>query len=226
MRIDGDAGAGELADQLVDVGLGADVDASGRLVEDQHRRLDVEPLGEHHLLLVAARQVADRRRSATGVRMPQALAVDLGGPPLGRAVDEPPSGHEAAQAGQRDVGGDRLRQRQAEPAAVLRDVGDAVGHRLAWRGDLHLARRRAGSTPSSAGCTPNIASATSVRPDPTSPAKPSTSPSRTSNETSSKAPWRPRPSTLQGDVARLVRHPPEEVGELAPDHVADQRRPR
>ena len=58
---DGDAGAGELADELMDIGLGADVDASRRLVEDQDRWLDVEPLGEHHLLLVAAGQVGDGR---------------------------------------------------------------------------------------------------------------------------------------------------------------------
>ena len=42
----------------VDVGLGADVDAAGRLVHDQDARLARQPFGEQHLLLVAARQVA------------------------------------------------------------------------------------------------------------------------------------------------------------------------
>ena len=46
------------ADQRVHLGLGADVDAARRVVEQQHRRLRVEPLGEHDLLLVAARQRA------------------------------------------------------------------------------------------------------------------------------------------------------------------------
>ena len=32
---DGDAVAGEVVDQLVDIGLGADVDPAGRLVEDR-----------------------------------------------------------------------------------------------------------------------------------------------------------------------------------------------
>jgi hypothetical protein len=38
----------------VHLGLGADVDAAGRIVEQDHRGLGVQPLGEHHLLLVAA----------------------------------------------------------------------------------------------------------------------------------------------------------------------------
>ena len=47
-------------DQRVDLGLGADVDAPRRLVEDQHLGLGGEPAGEHDLLLVAARELADR----------------------------------------------------------------------------------------------------------------------------------------------------------------------
>ena len=51
---DGDARAGELAHQAVDLGLGADVDAARRLVEDEELRIVGEPLAEHDLLLVAA----------------------------------------------------------------------------------------------------------------------------------------------------------------------------
>ena len=61
MRIIADAVGGEVADELVDVGLGADVDATSRLVEDEHRRAEVEPLGQHHLLLVSTGQVAHGR---------------------------------------------------------------------------------------------------------------------------------------------------------------------
>ena len=50
----------ELSDELVDVRLRADVDAACGLVEYEDRRLDVEPLGQHHLLLVATGEVADR----------------------------------------------------------------------------------------------------------------------------------------------------------------------
>ena len=74
----------ELADQVVDAGLGADVDAARRLVEDQDLRLRLQPLGEHDLLLVAAReeahlllgaaraQLGDRRRAREIVIRPSA----------------------------------------------------------------------------------------------------------------------------------------------------------
>ena len=56
-RAHDDRGAGGrgLVDEAVDVGLGADVDALGRLVEHEHARLDTQPPGHHDLLGVAAR---------------------------------------------------------------------------------------------------------------------------------------------------------------------------
>ena len=56
---DPEAGRGQLRDDPVDLDLGPDVDAAGRLVEDQQPRLRGQPLGEDDLLLVAARQCAD-----------------------------------------------------------------------------------------------------------------------------------------------------------------------
>ena len=47
-------------------GLGADVDAAGRLVEEQHPRRDGQPLGQDDLLLVAAGQEADLLLEARG----------------------------------------------------------------------------------------------------------------------------------------------------------------
>ena len=44
----------------LDLGLGADVDAAGRLVEDEQLRLGGQPAGEQHLLLVAAAEGRDR----------------------------------------------------------------------------------------------------------------------------------------------------------------------
>ena len=40
-------------------GLGADVDALGGFIEHQHPRRRHQPFGQHHLLLVAARQLFD-----------------------------------------------------------------------------------------------------------------------------------------------------------------------
>src|SRR6201994_2783635 len=42
----------------MDLGLGADVDAARRLVEDPELRIVGEPLAEHNLLLIAAGQPA------------------------------------------------------------------------------------------------------------------------------------------------------------------------
>ena len=64
---DADPLGGELVDHCVDLRLGADVDAARRLIEDQHRRVGVEPFAQHHLLLVAAGKLGhghvDRRRA-------------------------------------------------------------------------------------------------------------------------------------------------------------------
>ena len=54
---DGHALGGQLVDELVDLDLGAHVDAARRLVEDEHLGLGGQPLGEHHLLLGAAGEV-------------------------------------------------------------------------------------------------------------------------------------------------------------------------
>ena len=61
---------GQLAHQLVDLALGADVDAARRLVEDHQLRPHRQPLGQHHLLLVAARQRARLGVSTDGALMP------------------------------------------------------------------------------------------------------------------------------------------------------------
>ena len=52
-------GIRELVDDLVDLVLRSDVDASCGLVEDEHLRLGEHPLGQDNLLLVAAGQLAD-----------------------------------------------------------------------------------------------------------------------------------------------------------------------
>src|ERR1700733_7368896 len=49
-------------EQTIDFGLGPDVDAGGRILEDVNLRLEVQPAPDHHLLLVAARQELDWQR--------------------------------------------------------------------------------------------------------------------------------------------------------------------
>ena len=63
----------DLVDDVADLGLGADVDADGRLVHDEHLRHGLQPFGEQHLLLVAAgkltaRVSADQAREHAGGR--------------------------------------------------------------------------------------------------------------------------------------------------------------
>jgi hypothetical protein len=60
---------GQCRHDLVHLGLGTDVDAACRLVENEDLRLAEQPFGEHHLLLIAAAQridvlVATRRLDA------------------------------------------------------------------------------------------------------------------------------------------------------------------
>src|SRR5262249_3543338 len=47
---------GKLLDQRLDLGLRADIDAAGRLVEDQEFRVSTKPTRKQNLLLVAARE--------------------------------------------------------------------------------------------------------------------------------------------------------------------------
>ena len=182
-------------------------------------------LREHRLLLVAARELLDRRverrradrRAARGTRSAVARSAD--------ASSRPQPRHVVAQRRQRDVRRDRLRQREPELPAVLGEVGDAVraaparGERIDER-----ACRRSSIAPASAGAMPNSASATSVRPAPTRPAKPSTSPRA---QLEARRPRRRR-SRAEPVDAQARRRPAaagvrdEEVRHLAPDHVADR----
>ncbi len=56
----GGAALREVVDDAVDLGFRADVDAAGRLVEDQHHRARLQQARQQALLLVAARQRAHR----------------------------------------------------------------------------------------------------------------------------------------------------------------------
>ena len=83
------AGLGELADEAVDLLLGADVDPARRVVEEEGAHAAVEPPRDRHFLLVATRQ-APHLRLGSGVDLEavDGAAHDL---PLAAHVDRPPS---------------------------------------------------------------------------------------------------------------------------------------
>ena len=83
------ARCGESADQGVDLGLGTDVDSTGGLIDDQQVRCHVQPFRQHHLLLIAARQIA---HGNVGVRRAnvQLFLVIPSSCNLGPGVDQPP----------------------------------------------------------------------------------------------------------------------------------------
>src|SRR6185436_16605491 len=115
---------GELAQQDVDLLLGAHVDAARRLVEDEHVAVLREPLGDDDLLLVAAREVAHELRGRWGLdaELPHVL-------PAGRldaaAPDESEGADVVAERGEHDVLAHAALEEDAELLAVLGEVSDA-----------------------------------------------------------------------------------------------------
>ena len=126
----------ELAVHLLD---GPDVDAAGRLADQQHGRLLRESAGEDELLRVAAGQPPGRtldRCSADAERLdqPPGMARDRGtvedaGPAEGRPVE----------ALQHEIVGDREVAKERPAVAVGCDVAEPGGEALARRRDRHVA---------------------------------------------------------------------------------------
>src|SRR6185369_398885 len=106
----GRAVAHQLVEQREDLGLGPDVDAARGFIEQEQLRIGVEPLADHDLLLVAARQQADAlHRAGCGDAQPlDQRAGDRHAP----AWREPAAGKTVAQAGEQQVVGHRPYQRQ------------------------------------------------------------------------------------------------------------------
>ena len=110
---------------VVDLELGADVDAARRLVEDEDRRLGHQPLGEHDLLLVAAGEAWPRAEGVVtlmlrchGSRTAVASAPRLTSSTTSRA--------KVGQRDERDVVGDGRLHHEALLAPVLGDEGHAA----------------------------------------------------------------------------------------------------
>ena len=91
---------------------GADVDAAGRLVEQQHPAAAQQPAGQHDLLLVAAGQRAHRRGRRPAGRTSRRSVCSRAAAPLGAARRGSRPRANRPQAGQRDVAVDRLVEQQ------------------------------------------------------------------------------------------------------------------
>ena len=128
----------------MNLGLRADVDAARGFVDDQHLRIRRQPFGQHHLLLVTARQAADRIREAARAQLEPRGPLACT-PPLGLAVHQQ-AAPENVQDRQIGVALNRHLHHQALLAAVLGHQSKTCGHRRLWAerrddvaADLHLA---------------------------------------------------------------------------------------
>ena len=215
---------GEVDDELLDLGLGADVDAARRLVEDEQPGRGGEPAREQHLLLVAAREVAHERVGVAGtdverldVRWRQLVLALL------RDRAEPAA---VGLQRQRDVVAHGEVADDALVAAVLRGERDAV--RDACRGVRSSSRSPwIANLPVSARSMPQSSRASSVRPEPSRPARPTTSPASIGRSTGSIAPLatehrrlrRARRSDSSTTTERARRSRSSSTVELLADHL-------
>ena len=102
---------------------GTDIDGLGGLVEHEQARGDREPLGEQHLLLVAAGQLLDQGVGGPGLdRQLLDQAVGLGFLPV--PTDEPATAL-PAYVGQGDVVPDAHLEGETVTVAALGDERDA-----------------------------------------------------------------------------------------------------
>ena len=129
---------GEVAQQLEDLGLGADIDAARRLVDDQQARVHAQPARQQHLLLVAAGKLADRL-FGRGAFDAERLDVALDDLLLLGAVDN--AGLlQARQDGKRQVLAHAHLGNDALDLAVLRDEADAVRDGVGGLGIVRFCR--------------------------------------------------------------------------------------
>ena len=107
----------QLAQQRMDRVLRRDVDAAGRLVEEQDATVAREPAGDHHLLLVAAAQLGHRLVDASASHRQPAHAA-LAVRDLGAAISQPRRARRRHRAECR-VDPDRVRHQQPVALAVF-----------------------------------------------------------------------------------------------------------
>ena len=162
------AARGEAVHQVVDLHLGADVDAARRLVEDEDPHAAGEPLAEDDLLLIAAAQQAHGLRR----RRLHAQFVDNRLRQIGlAAARQHAESRQPTAVRQRDVSRDGQASDQACGLAIFWQQADAAGDRVG-RATKSDGRAIDAMRPSSKPSAPEITRASSVRPAPRSPAMP------------------------------------------------------
>ncbi len=142
---DAHALAREFREQAVHLRLRADVDAARRLVDDEHGGLGGEPLAEHHLLLVAARERAGDGAERARLDLEPARP-DPGGAVLEARRDDPGL-REVRSNGEGEVLRDARVEHEALFAAVLGHEGEPLAH----RGARVLGRHRPSGEPYRSG---------------------------------------------------------------------------
>nr|GEX37623.1 hypothetical protein [Tanacetum cinerariifolium] len=120
---------GEFAHQGVDLRFRTDVDASGRLVEDQDVAVMVDPARDHHLLLITATEVDNPALAAWRLDRQLLHQLARGGVFL-VPVEQMRRAFVLAQVVQRDVFTNAEIDDQAFALAALRQQPDAAGERL------------------------------------------------------------------------------------------------
>src|SRR3984957_19860460 len=115
----------------MNLGLGADIDAARRFIEDQQFGLVGEPFAEHDLLLIAAGKLAGDllERACLDGKARDAFILHFS---FGGAIDEA-AGCDFGESGESEILPHRHRSHQALRAAVLGHIGDAKRARLARR---------------------------------------------------------------------------------------------
>ena len=163
---------GQLAQQLVQIGLGLDVDADRRLVDDQDLDPGRQPFRDAKPSAGCRPRGCRRSGRATGV-----LHLELADEGLDRVRGSLPSRQEAERIGEALPDGDaRVLQHgmhQDQPLAACgprTDIADAVAvQRLRDRADPWPASPLTRTSPPVTRQRPMIALASSVRPAPTRP---------------------------------------------------------
>ena len=140
---------GELLDQGVDLGLGADVDAAGRLVEQQDARTGGDPAADDRLLLVAARELADRPLDREGPEVQSRISFSLSA--ASARWRTKPSREKRRMDGSADIAAHRAARDDAVALALLRQQAEAGGDRGARAAERRGGGLRRGSRPPRAG---------------------------------------------------------------------------
>ena len=167
--------SGQAAEQLVDLGLGGDVDAAGRLVDDQILGSSASQR-QHHLLLVAAREIPHELVGSGHANVERALKRSTRSSSARSSTKTPQRTRPPSAVSEILLRTER--EEQGLLLAILRHEADAGADRIRRRADRDFPT----VDPDAAALervAPKMARASSVRPEPMRPAIARISPRRT-----------------------------------------------